>query len=54
MTATTDIQLSFLGGASAIGASSALLQVADTAILIDCGVRFRTGNALPDLNQLTG
>ena len=54
MTATTDIQLSFLGGASAIGASSALLQVADTSILIDCGVRFKTGNALPDLNQLTG
>ncbi len=54
MTGTTDIQLSFLGGASAIGASSALLQVADTSILIDCGVRFKTGNALPDLNQLTG
>ncbi len=54
MTATTEIQLSFLGGASAIGASSALLQVADTSILIDCGVRFKTGNALPDLNQLTG
>ena len=54
MAATPDIQLSFLGGASAIGASSALLQVADTSILIDCGVRFKTGNALPDLNQLTG
>ncbi len=54
MTASTDMQLSFLGGASAIGASSALLQVADTSILIDCGVRFKTGNALPDLNQLTG
>jgi Cft2 family RNA processing exonuclease/dsRNA-specific ribonuclease len=54
MTVTAEIQLSFLGGASAIGASSALLQVADTSILIDCGVRFKTGNALPDLNQLTG
>lgn len=54
MATTPDIQLSFLGGASAIGASSALLQVADTSILIDCGVRFKTGNALPDLNQLTG
>ena len=54
MAATPNIQLSFLGGASAIGASSALLQVADTSILIDCGVRFKTGNALPDLNQLTG
>ncbi len=54
MAATAEIQLSFLGGASAIGASSALLQVADTSILIDCGVRFKTGNALPDLDQLTG
>ena len=54
MTSTADIQLSFLGGASAIGASSALVQVAETSILVDCGMWFKTGNALPDLNQLTG
>jgi Cft2 family RNA processing exonuclease/dsRNA-specific ribonuclease len=54
MSATAEIQLSFLGGASAIGASSALLQVGETSILVDCGVRFKTGNALPDLQQLTG
>src|SRR5688572_21287766 len=54
MSLTEEIQLSFLGGASAIGASSALLQVGKTSILVDCGVRFKTGNALPDLQQLTG
>ncbi|MEE9145890.1 MAG: MBL fold metallo-hydrolase, partial [Candidatus Tectomicrobia bacterium] len=54
MASEATIQLSFLGGASAIGASSTLVQVADTSILIDCGIRFETGNALPDLDQLTG
>lgn len=54
MASEAPIQLSFLGGASAIGASSALIQVADTSLLIDCGVRFKSGNALPDLDQLTG
>lgn len=48
------LQLSFLGGASEIGASSTLLQVADTTILIDCGIRFHTSRALPDLDQLSG
>lgn len=48
------LKISFLGGASEIGASSALVQVADQSVLIDCGVRFRTDRALPDLEQLTG
>jgi Cft2 family RNA processing exonuclease/dsRNA-specific ribonuclease len=48
------IRLSFLGGAGEIGASSALVQVADTSLLVDCGVRFKRGHALPDLDQLTG
>jgi Cft2 family RNA processing exonuclease len=48
------IRLSFLGGAGEIGASSALVQVADTSLLVDCGVRFKKGHALPDLDQLTG
>lgn len=48
------LRLSFLGGAGEIGASSALVQVAGTSVLIDCGVRFRKGQALPDLDQLTG
>ncbi len=54
MTARPQIKLSFLGGAGEIGASSALIQVADTSLLIDCGVRFRKGQALPDLDHLTG
>lgn len=52
--APPSVKISFLGGASAIGASSALVQVADVAVLIDCGVRFRTDRALPDLEQLAG
>ncbi len=49
-----EITVSFLGGASEIGASSALVQVAGTSILVDAGVRFRAGDALPDLDQLAG
>jgi Cft2 family RNA processing exonuclease/dsRNA-specific ribonuclease len=54
MPARPSIRISFLGGAGEIGASSALVQVAETSLLIDCGVRFRKGQALPDLDQLTG
>ncbi len=54
MQSSTNIRVSFLGGASEIGASSALVQVAGTSVLIDAGVRFRSGDALPDLDQLTG
>jgi predicted metal-dependent RNase/dsRNA-specific ribonuclease len=54
MTMTPSLRVSFLGGASEIGASSALVQVADQAVLIDCGVRFRSDRMLPDLEQLTG
>ncbi len=54
MPARPSIQVSFLGGAGAIGASSALVQVAGTSLLVDCGVRFQKGHALPDLDQLTG
>lgn len=52
--APPSLRISFLGGASEIGASSALVQVADQAVLIDCGVRFRSDRMLPDLEQLTG
>ncbi len=48
------LRLSFLGGASEIGASSTLLQVAGRSILVDCGIRFKRGHALPDLDALTG
>ena len=54
MAASHRIKLTFLGGASAIGASCALLEVAETTLLIDCGVRFEAANPLPDLSQLSG
>ncbi len=41
MTIKAELEITFLGGASAIGASCALVQVADTSVLLDCGVRFR-------------
>lgn len=44
--------ITFLGGAGEIGASCALLEVADTTLLIDCGIRFKAGHALPDLGLL--
>lgn len=50
----TDIRLSFLGGASAIGASSTLIQVAGKSLLVDCGVRFQRDHPLPNLDQLSG
>ena len=47
------IKLTFLGGAGSIGASSTLVQVGDTSVLVDCGVRFTKLNPLPDLDALT-
>lgn len=49
-----DLKISFLGGADSIGASCTLLEVNETRILIDCGIRFESGNQLPDLSQLHG
>jgi Cft2 family RNA processing exonuclease len=54
MSSTSAVQIRFLGGAGQIGASCALVQVAGRSLLIDCGVRFRSANPLPDLDQLTG
>jgi Cft2 family RNA processing exonuclease/dsRNA-specific ribonuclease len=51
---TSRLKLGFLGGASAIGASCTLIEAGDAALLVDCGVRFRTGDALPDLDELSG
>ena len=45
----------FLGGASEVGASCTLLEVAGKKLLIDAGIRMRTqraGSALPELDRL--
>ena len=44
----------FLGGASEVGASCTLLEVAGKKILVDAGIRMqkREGSALPDLTRL--
>lgn len=48
----SSIEVSLLGGASAIGASCTLLRVGDTALVVDCGVRYAGPSALPDLAAL--
>jgi len=48
------ISIQFLGGADEIGASCAVFSAAGTTLLIDCGVRFQAGHALPDLAALSG
>jgi len=47
------IKISFLGGASSIGASCALVRVAGTAFVVDCGVRYSGSSPLPDLSLLS-
>ena len=49
---TDDLRITFLGGAASIGASAALVEAAGLRLLVDCGVRFEPGNALPDLSQI--
>lgn len=48
------MKIAFLGGASAIGASSTLLEVEGRRWLVDCGVRLKGSGAerLPDLSAL--
>lgn len=47
-------KLTLLGGASAIGASSTFVETDAANILVDCGIRFQPGNALPDLASIAG
>ena len=46
------IEISFLGGASSIGASCTLVRVAGSAFVVDCGVRYSGSSPLPDLSML--
>ena len=46
------IELSFLGGATTIGASCTLIRVGDTSLIVDCGVRYGGSSPLPDLAPL--
>lgn len=47
-----DIEVSFLGGASSIGASCVLIRVAGSTFVVDCGVRYSGSSPLPDLSLL--
>ena len=46
------IEISFLGGASSIGASCTLVRVAGVTFVVDCGVRYSGSRPLPDLSLL--
>jgi Cft2 family RNA processing exonuclease/dsRNA-specific ribonuclease len=46
------MEVSFLGGATTIGASCSLVRVGNTAVVVDCGVRYSGGSPLPDLAPL--
>ncbi len=48
------IEVSFLGGASSIGASCLLLRAAGSTFVVDCGVRYGGSSPLPDLSLLAG
>jgi Cft2 family RNA processing exonuclease/dsRNA-specific ribonuclease len=49
------IQLTFPGGADSIGASCTLVEIAETCLLIDCGIRMNSPDRpLPDLSALNG
>ncbi|MBI5535672.1 MAG: MBL fold metallo-hydrolase [Deltaproteobacteria bacterium] len=47
-------RITFLGGASGIGASCALVETDAANVVIDCGIRFEPGRELPDLSPLSG
>lgn len=46
------MKVTFLGGASEVGASCTLVEVGGKRILVDAGVRMGEGDALPDLAKL--
>jgi Cft2 family RNA processing exonuclease/dsRNA-specific ribonuclease len=49
------IQLTFSGGADSIGASCTLVEIGETCLLIDCGIRMNAPDRpLPDLSVLSG
>lgn len=49
------MQLTFSGGADSIGASCTLVEIGETSLLVDCGIRMNAPDRpLPDLSALSG
>ncbi len=48
------VTIELLGGASGIGGSAAIVESAGTTILVDCGIRMKGPDRLPDLDALSG
>lgn len=47
------MHLTFLGGAGQVGASCYLAQIDGVRVLVDCGIRMGSRDALPDLDAIT-
>jgi Cft2 family RNA processing exonuclease/dsRNA-specific ribonuclease len=52
MSNLNSLEISFLGGASSIGASCTLVRAAGRTFVVDCGVRYAGSSPLPDLSRL--
>jgi predicted metal-dependent RNase len=48
------MQITFLGGGNEIGASSAIVEIGASRVLIDCGIRMSGDDRLPDLSAIRG
>jgi len=48
------MQITFLGGGNEIGASSAIVEIGASRVLIDCGIRMSGDERLPDLSAIRG
>lgn len=46
------MDITFLGGGSEIGASSALVEIGDSRLLVDCGMRMNGDSRLPNFGLL--
>ncbi|HEX2956265.1 MAG TPA: MBL fold metallo-hydrolase [Chitinispirillaceae bacterium] len=54
MSEKTEINVTFLGGAGSIGASCTLVQIGETRLVVDCGIRMNAPERpLPDLSVLS-
>lgn len=48
------MQITFLGGGNEIGASSAIVEIGASRVIIDCGIRMSGDERLPDLSAIRG
>jgi len=52
MTGGFFVKIAFSGGANEVGASCYLVQIDGKNILLDCGIRMKGSDVLPDLRRI--